>query len=404
MADPRWTGPPEIIALIFESGNPASVLANNAVWVTETTNKELAAGLSTVNSLATAAQWQGVGSVASVITSTGLNAGLQTLVGWTAEKIGVTTAAIEAFMIARSSVIPSVVSTTNRAEWHALLDTNWFGQNTPGMAERDGEYYGEHWPHNSGIGWTYSGALAALVAALAVPPPVAPMGASPAGPAAAAAAVGQAAAQGGMNGAVQVGSQATQGAGQAASAPAEGGGQLSSLLQTPMQLISGVTEPLQQAVKAPMDALQGLGSMPQGLLSSMTSAFSSAGGGNAGAAGAAAEPFLAGATGPLGGAGGGGGVGVGGGGFPGAGLTSYTRPTSSFEPEAGGRPTSLRAGVLSASELRPPTSPTSTGMGGSAMPMSPAGMLGHGKEGQAADKDVTRARVVVGGDPDDQQV
>ena len=76
-----------------------------------------------------------------------------------------------------------------------MLDTNFFGQNTPGIAERDGEYYGEHWPHNSSIGWTYSGALAALVAALAVPPPIAPMGASPAAPAAAAAAVGQAAAQ-----------------------------------------------------------------------------------------------------------------------------------------------------------------------------------------------------------------
>src|SRR5262249_13413456 len=67
MPDPRWTGPPEIVALIFEAGNPASVLANNAVWVTETANKELAAGLSTVNSLATAAQWQGMGAVASMV-------------------------------------------------------------------------------------------------------------------------------------------------------------------------------------------------------------------------------------------------------------------------------------------------------------------------------------------------
>jgi PPE-repeat protein len=404
MPDPRWTGPPEIIALIFEAGNPASVLANNAVWVTETTNKELAAGLSSVNTLATAAQWQGVSAIASMVTSTGLNAGLHTLVGWTAEKIGVTTAAVEAFMIARSSVIPSLVSTTNRDEWTVLNATNFFGQNTPGIVERDTEYFGEHWPHNSSIGWTYSAALAALVAALAVPPPVAPMGASPAAPAAAASAVGQAAAQGGMNGAMQLSGQATQGAGQAASAPAEGGSQLSSLMQTPMQMISGMTEPLQQVVKAPMDALQGMGSMPQGLLQSMTSAFSSAGGGNAGAAGAAAEPFLAGATGPLGGASGGGGV-VGGGGFPGAGLTSYTRPTSSFEPETGGRPTSLRAGMLNAAEVRGPTSPTGGGMGGSAMPMSPAGMLGHGKEGQAADKDVTRARVVVGGgDQSDQEL
>ncbi|ORJ59383.1 PPE domain-containing protein [Mycobacterium simiae] len=401
MPDPRWTGPPEIVAAIFEAGNPASVLANNAVWVTETANKEVATGMSAVNTLMTAAQWQGVGAVASVVTSTGLNAGLQTLVGWTAEKIGITTAAVEAFMIARSSVIPSLISQTNRDEWTVLNATNFFGQNTPGIVERDTEYFGEHWPHNSSIGWTYSGALAALVAALAVPPPVAPMGASPAAPAAAAATVAQAAAQSGMNGAAQVSGQATQGAGQAAAAPAEGGGQLSSLLQQPLQMISGVTEPLQQAVKAPMDALQGLGSMPQGLLSSMTGAFSSAGGANASAAGAA-EPILAGATGPLGG--GASGAGVGGGGFPGAGLTSYTRPTSSFEPETGGRPTSLRAGVLNASELRGPASPTTTGMGGSPMPMSPAGMLGHGKEGQANDKDVAKARVVVGADPNDQQV
>jgi PPE-repeat protein len=401
MPDPRWTGPPEIVAQIFEAGNPASVLANNAVWVTETTSNELAAGLSSVNALATAAHWQGVGALASMVTSTGLNAGLQTLVGWTASKIGVTTAAVEAFMIARSSVVPSVVSTTNRFEWKALLDTNFFGQNTPFIGERDGEYYGHHWPTNSSIGWAYSSALAALVAALAVPPPLAPMGASPAAPAAAASAVAQAGAQAGMNGAAQLGSQATQGAGQAASAPAEGGSQISSLMEQPLQMISGVAGQLQQVVKAPMDAIQGMGSMPQGLLQSMTSAFSSAGGGNAGAAGAAAEPaMLAGATAPLGGAGGGGGVGAGGG-FPGAGLTSYTRPTSSFEPEAGGRPTGLRAGVLNASELRGPTSPTSSGMGGSPMPMSPAGMLGQGKDGQA-DKDVTRARVVVGGDRTDE--
>ncbi|MEC4764223.1 PPE domain-containing protein [Mycobacterium sherrisii] len=402
MPDPRWTGPPEIVAAIFEAGSPASVLANNAVWVTETANKEVATGMSAVNTLMTAAQWQGVGAVASVVTSTGLNAGLQTLVGWTAEKIGITTAAVEAFMIARSSVIPSLVSQTNRDEWTVLNATNFFGQNTPGIVERDTEYFGEHWPHNSSIGWTYSGALAALVAALAVPPPVAPMGASPAAPAAAAATVAQAGAQSGMNGAAQVSGQATQGAGQAAAAPAEGGGQLSSLMQQPLQMISGVTEPLQQAVKAPMDALQGLGSMPQGLLSSMTGAFSSAGGANAAAG--AAEPILAGATGPLGGGGASGAGGLGGGGFPGAGLTSYTRPTSSFEPETGGRPTSLRAGVLNAAELRGPASPTTTGMGGSPMPMSPAGMLGHGKEGQANDKDVAKARVVVGGEPNDQQV
>jgi hypothetical protein len=95
------------------------------------------------------------------------------------------------------------------------------------------------------------------------------------------------------------------------------------------------------------------------------------------------------------------GVGSGIGGFPGAALTSYTRPTSSFEPETGGRPTSLRAGVLNAADVRGPTA--SMGMGGTPMPMSPAGMLARGT-GAESDRDaVTRARIVIGGDPTDPQ-
>jgi hypothetical protein len=139
--------------------------------------------------------------------------------------------------------------------------------------------------------------------------------------------------------------------------------------------------------------------MPQGLMSSMSGLLQSGGASNAAAeAGAVAEPVLAGggAAGGLGAASAGGAGGLGG--FPGAGLTSYTRPTSSFEPEAGGRPGSLRAGVLNAAEVRGPTA--STGMGGSPMPMSPAGMLARGT-GSESDKAVTRVRVVVGGDRTD---
>ena len=399
MADPRWTGPPEQVALIFEAGNPAAVIANNAVWVTETANKELAAGLSTVNAMATAASWQGVSALASLVANTGLNLGLHTLVGWTAHKIGVTQSAVEAFTIARSSVIPSVVPTTNRMEEAALTATNFFGQNTPGILERNGEYYGHHWPHNSSVGWAYSAALSVLAAALAVPPPLAPMGASPAAPAAAAESVAQSAATSGMQNAVQASGQA---AGQAGSTPSEAGSQLSSFMQQPMSMVSGMMQPLQDAFKAPMEAVQSMGSMPQGLMQSMTGMFSAAGAPNAASAGALAEPVLAGGAAGGAGAAGVGGVGGGVGGLPGAALTSYTRPTSSFEPETGGRPTSLRAGVLNAAEVRGPTA--STGMGGAAMPMSPAGMLARGAGGES-DKEaaVTRARVVVGGDPTDPQ-
>jgi hypothetical protein len=167
-------------------------------------------------------------------------------------------------------------------------------------------------------------------------------------------------------------------------------------------MVSGMTQPLQEVFKAPMEAVQSIGSMPQGLIQSMGGMFSAAGAPNAASAGAIAEPVLAGggAAGGVGAAGVGG-VGSGIGGFPGAALTSYTRPTSSFEPETGGRPTSLRAGVLNAADVRGPTA--STGMGGTPMPMSPAGMLARGT-GAESDKDaVTRARVVIGGDPTDPQ-
>jgi hypothetical protein len=78
-------------------------------------------------------------------------------------------------------------------------------------------------------------------------------------------------------------------------------------------------------------------------------------------------------------------------GVPGAGLTSFTRPTGSFDPENSGRPVSLKPGLLSASELRGPTT-----AGGAAMPISPAhaGMLGQGK-GENAKEDIQHARIVL---------
>ncbi|MBY0440881.1 MAG: PPE family protein [Mycobacteriaceae bacterium] len=394
MPDPRWTGPPEVVALIFETGSPASIIANNAVWVTETVHNELSAGLSTINNLATAAQWEGVGSVASTAVSIGLNAGLHTLVGWTAEKITITQAALEAFTIARSAVIPSMLCQTNRDEWATLNATNFFGQNTPAIVERDTEYFGEHWPHNSSVGWTYSAALSGLLAALAVPPPLTPMGASPTAPAAATSAVTQAAAQTAMNDAIQLSAQSTQTAGQASSSPAETTGQFGSLLQQPLQMMSSATAPLKELAQAPAQAVNGFTSMPQSLMQSLGGMFPSALATNAAEAASGPVTTSGGGISGLSSAGTGGGL-------PGAGLTSYTRPASTFEPEGGGRPRGLRAGVLNAAELRSPT--TSGAMGGAPMPMSPAGMLAHGHGSAAEDKKTAaRARIVVSGDSADQ--
>jgi hypothetical protein len=51
--------------------------------------------------------------------------------------------------------------------------------------------------------------------------------------------------------------------------------------------------------------------------------------------------------------------------------------------------------------VRGPT--VSTGMGGTPMPMSPAGMLARGTGGESDKDAVTRARVVVGRDSTDPQ-
>ena len=91
--------------------------------------------------------------------------------------------------------------------------------------------------------------------------------------------------------------------------------------------------------------------------------------------------------------GGGGGIGGAGGGVPGSGLTSYTRPVSSFEPE-GGRASGLRPGLLNPADLRAPV--TTGAAGGTGMPVSPAGMLGRG-QGEGEKRDVQHARVVLAG-------
>ena len=257
--DPRWTGPPEAIAATFEAGSPASVISNNMVWVAETAHHQLAMGLSVVNTVATLGSWQGLGAIASTAAATGLNAGLQTTAGWTAHKITVTQGAIDAFTAARSSVIPSVVSRTNRVERDAMDKANpsVLFTLTPAIVERDIEYYGEHWPHNSSVGWGYSSAMSGFTAALAMPPPVAPVGASPAAPAAAGEAVAQAAATTGGQDGVTLSSQAAQAAGQAPSSSASGITEQLGSLSGPLQgAASSVAQPLAGVFQAPMEAAQ----------------------------------------------------------------------------------------------------------------------------------------------------
>ncbi|WP_445167654.1 PPE domain-containing protein [Mycolicibacterium sp. Dal123E01] len=381
------------------AGGTATTMANGAAWQALMGSNELAFSLSQLNTAVTSLNFEGVGGLSSMTAVTGLNTALQLLAGWVQEKPPIAMSAVGAYETAVSAMIPAEVSIANRTDQASAVTANpsVFFTLTPVIVALDTEYYGEHWPHNAGAGATYAAALAALVAALAIPPPLAPLGASPAAPAAAAAAVAQAAGTTGMQAATQGTGQVTQMAGQTAAAPAAAGSEMSSMMQ-PMQAAMGMMQPLMGMFQAPMQAFQGLSSLPQSMMGQLSGMMSGMKGGDA--AMPAADLVKAGAP-AGGGAGlGGGGIGGGGGGgggVPGAGMTSYTRPTSSFAPESAGRPTSLKSGLLSAAEVR---SPTASPMGGGAMPMSPAhaGMLANGK-GENSKDDVAHARIVMEQDP-----
>lgn len=385
MADPRWAGPPEAIAATFETGCPASVLANNAAWTAETACHETSMGISAANTATTATCWQGMGATASTATVVGINTALQALIAWIAEKIAITQAAADAFSTASSSVIPSAVCQANRDEWATANATNFFGVRTPEIVALDTEYFGEHWPHNSSVGWAYSAALSALTAALAVPPPIAPIGASPAGPTAAGAALAGTAAQTGLSDAVQASSRGAQAVEQIGTVPAAAAGRIGSLTQPLQQGISGVAQPMAALAQMPAQALQGSTGMPQTLLQSVGGMFPAGAASDVAGAEPLAGPGRA-AAGP---------TAVGAGSYPGAGLTSYRRPANSFDPPPGGRPAGLRPQRFStANESRGPT----------ASPVAMAPSRPHPRtRDESAEEPVARAHVYADDDPEQSQ-
>jgi hypothetical protein len=352
-----------------------------------------------MNTAATGASFIGLGGTASAAASTELNSALQLLTGWVVEKPPLAEAAVTAYESACSTMIPAPVCEANRMEEYSdnLINPAVWGALTPRIADLNFEYFGEHWPHNASAGAAYGAVLSGLTALLAVPPPVAPM-ADPAGAAAgSAAAIAQTTAQATGTQAMQAGSKAAETAGQGAtSTGGDAGsqmssmvGQLGSAMQPLTQMFQMPMQMGQQVMQAAPQALQQLtGMFGQGMKGGDVAAeaanFKAAGG----PAGLGVSPAsLGGGAGGLGGLGGG----------ASQGLTSYTRPSSSFG-EGGGRATGLRTGLLETAEMRAPT--TGTGMGGGGMPMSPASMLNRGGEGSQKADEVARARVVVGRDRD----
>jgi PPE-repeat protein len=397
--DPRWVGaPPELVALIFEGGpGPESIVAYATVMATEAASHQMSMAVSATNIAATSSQWMGVAGAANVAKGTALNmGGLEPLAAHCAKHVLLAQAAVDAYTMAAPSVIPSVACQANRDLWGVLCATNWFGQNFPGITAQDIQY-AEYWTQNSSVGVLYATTLGAIATAAADQSLLATSAAaSPAAGMGSGVGLVGTAADTAAQDAAQAPVQATQAAA-TASAPTDMTSPMTSLLGQAQGLISPLTQPVTQAANVPTQAVQSM----SGPLQSVMGMFMNGNPGGATAAEAAGAEAIGGELAAGGGAAGGvgsGGAGAVGAGYGGAGLTSFTQPASTFEPETGGRPTG-RAGVLNAADLR---SPTARPMGGSAMPMSPAGMLGRGEGGSGREKeDVTHARIVVDGDTQD---
>lgn len=402
MPDPLWpSSPPEANHMRLVGPGAAGVAtttASCAVWQALMASDEVAFSVSTLNTAITAADFEGVGGLSSATTVTGLNASLQMLAGWVQEKPPVAASAVSAYQTAVSSMIPAEVAIANRTEQAANVAINplVLGALTPAIVALDAAYFGEYWPHNASVGIAYGAALATLSAALAVPPPLSPLGASPAAPAAAAAAVAQTAGQVAAGEALQQSAQAANLTGDGAAMPAAATaqvGQAASMMSQPLQALSAA-QPVTGMFQAPAQALTGLSQLLGGALVpsaiddsyAPSALFAAPGMTSLGAGGG-----LAGGVGQTIGGGGIGGAGLGG--IPGAGLTNYHRPANSFAPESSGRPAPLRSGLISATDFH---GPTSSGIG-TPLPLSAAqpGTQTSGRS-QADRDDVTHARVLLG--------
>lgn len=390
MADPGWAArTPEDNDLLLKAGAGAGVLthlANQTAWTTLAATHHASGVASAINTAATSASWLGAGSAASAANVTALNASLHGLAGWVDVKPAVVSTAISAYQTANTAMRPAPECIANRDEWGVDngINPSVLWSLTPRIVSLDVQYFGVMWPNNSAVGASYGAILNGLSESLAIPPPIASMGASPAAPAQAASAIGEAAGQtaagDSMRAAYQGAQTGTQGAGQAASGGQDFASQAGSFME-PMQSVMGAVP---QAMQAPMQMMQA----PMSALQPLMGMFSNAGaigGANPAASAVSATSGLSAAE------AGAAGVGSGGASLSGAAMpaTSFTRPVSAFEPATGGRPVGLRpSGALGAESVRPQTA----SMGGSPMGGMP---VGHGAGGQRGSRDKSEVPATV---------
>ncbi|RDH80270.1 PPE family protein [Mycolicibacterium moriokaense] len=351
-----------------------------------------AAQMTATTGAAAADGFIGAGGTAMMATAIPYIAALETLAAWVEQSAASAAAILQAYLTAKAAMVQVPVCETNRVSQAGFVATNIIGQNTPVIISLDMEYFDLFWPNNASNMGGYEGIVSTIVAQLGIPPPPAPMTANPAGFAAQAASIGEAAADGGANAAmsqsvntVNQASGTVGGAAESASAPAQS---MASMAPQMMGQLGQLPQMFGQIPQMLGQFPQMMGQFPQmamGMLGPLSNGMSGGGlGGLDKAAAGLDQTTLAATTDAAARGGGGGGVGGFGGGGAGV-MSSFTRPTGSFNaPGPPKLPTGWAPGAGGVPEAATTTTPAAGG-GTGGLYGAPAAAHMAGRDDRAKD-------------------
>jgi PPE-repeat protein len=358
--------PPEVNAGQLMAGDQGASLAA-AVAAYEALSAALmeeGARMGTTAGTTAAAGWEGAGGTAMLATAMPYVAALEALAGWVQQSAASAAAIEQAYATTKAAMVQVPICTFNRTTQAGFVATNIIGQHTPAIIALDTEYFGHFWTNNASLMGAYEAFVTPILAALGIPPPAAPLTSNPAGLAGQAAAIGEAAGHGAasaaMSSSLQGVEQASSSVSPSTAAPASAGQSMASMAP---QMLSQLGQLPQMLGQFP----QMLGQFPQmamGMLGPLASGMNAGGPATAGlekAAGEMDSTTLAATTDTA--ARGGGGTG-GLGGATGV-MSSFTRPTGSFNaPGPPKLPTGWAPAAGGAPEVATSAHPAATGGGG----------------------------------------
>lgn len=240
---PWGASTPEMNAGVIETGSSAATwMAASAAWMGLASATMATMGITGGQMAASLESISGVRSAVQAAATPPYLAWLATLAGIAFKQAAITAVVAESYGMARTTMIPSEQSINNRVREMAAEATNFFGQNTPLIAELNAEY-GEYTVQNATIGNTYGEVVTAATLPVPIPPP------PPLSNAAQAAAdSSQALAQGAQMASRAGSGELTQAASKAVSSVGSGGpSEMSSMFSAPMQALQSASQSLSSA-------------------------------------------------------------------------------------------------------------------------------------------------------------